>query len=210
MRAIDESLMYQVLEYVGWYQAEKGYSPSRRNIEKRFDITLPRVQRLLYALQGRGMLEIDDDGEILIPGHLMRYAKRHAPIIGEVRCGEPTTAIEDYEGIMEIPEEFTGDGKHFILRAKGDSMIGAGIEDGDYLVIREQNYADSGDIVVALRGEFSDDADATLKRYKVYNDGRRILHPENDDYEDIDADGFRIVGKLVSFIRKIEGREYGT
>jgi len=202
---MDESLMYRILEYVGWYQAEHGCSPSRREIEKRFDITLPRVQRFLYALQGKGMLEIDDDGAILIPEHLARYPKRHAPVIGEVRCGAPTTVIEEYEGIMELPAEFTGDSGCFVLRAKGDSMINAGIKEGDYLVIREQPCADSGDIVVAIRSEFADEADATLKRYVVLSDGSAVLRAENEKYDDIDFDGFRIVGKLVSFIRKMGG-----
>lgn len=196
--------MYQILEFIRQFQAQKGYSPGQREVEKRFNITLPRAHRLVHALADRGLIELNDDNTVAMPEHLSRYPKRHAPIIGEVRCGEPTTAIEQYEGVMELPTEFTGHGNCFILRAKGDSMIGAGIEDGDYLVIREQPDADSGDIVVAIRSEFADQADATLKRYKVLQDGRRVLHPENDKYQDIDADDFRIVGKLVSFIRKID------
>ena len=208
MRQIDESLMYQVMGYISQFQAERGYSPGQNEIVKRFGITAPRAYRFVHALAGKGMIELEGDNTIAMPEHLLRCKKRHAPIIGEVRCGVPTTAIEGYEGVMEIPEEFTGDGNCFILRAKGDSMIDAGIVEGDYLIIREQNYAYSGDIVVAIQGEFSDEADATLKRYKVLNDGSRILHPENresEEYKDMDADDFRIVGKLISFIRKMQG-----
>ena len=205
MRLLDESLMYQIMEYIKQFQANRGYSPGQLEIVKRFGITAPRAYRFVHALEARGLIKLNDDGTIVLPKHLRRFKKHYAPVIGTVRCGEPTVAIEDYEGVMELPIEFTGDANCFILRAKGDSMVDAGIEDGDYLVIREQNYADSGDIVVAIKGEFSDEADATLKRYKVLSDGRRTLHPENDSgkYEDMDVDGFRIVGKLVSFIRKI-------
>jgi repressor LexA len=193
------------MEYINWFQAERGYSPGQNEIVKRFGITAPRAYRFVHALAGRGMIELsDDDNTIMMPEHLLRYPKRHAPIMGTVRCGTPTTAIEDYEGVMELPEEFTGDGKCFILRAKGDSMIDAGIEEGDYLVIREQNYADSGDIVVAIHSEFSDEADATLKKFIRFSDESCVLRAANDKYDDIDFDGFRIVGKLVSFIRKVE------
>jgi len=129
------------------------------------------------------------------------------PKIGAVRCGQPTLAVEDYDGVFRLPREFTGTGEFFMLEAKGDSMIGANIFEGDYLVIRRQETADSGDIVVACRvSDCSSDEEATLKRY-LYNKGKPILRAENEDrnkYPDMDATEFRIIGKLKCIIRNME------
>ena len=100
---------------------------------------------------------------------------------------------------------FPGISEPFMLEAEGDSMTGANIFAGDLLVIRRQPTAVSGDIVVAVReSEFGcEESDATLKRYK-YKNGKYVLHPENDNYEDIDAAGFRIIGKLKCIVRDME------
>jgi len=201
--------MYDVAEYIKNYQAKHGESPSRQEIADRFNMAVSKAHRYVLALQGRGMLELDDDGSIIVYRRYKPSRQKLAPIVSRIACGEPTTAIEDYQGMLKLPIEFTGNGNVFVLIAKGDSMIDAGIEEGDYLVIREQPTADSGDIVAACKvSDFSSDEEATLKRYKWTSDGY-VLHAENDSgkYEDMDASEYRIIGKLVSVIRKYEAEE---
>lgn len=195
MRILDESLLIEIGEYIKQYQAMNGSSPTRRDIAEQFKITLPRVQRYIYALRSRETIDLNRDGKITLPYQFDSSEQRIVPLLGAVKCGEPTLAIEEYDGMFKLPREFTGTGTFFMLIAKGDSMINAGINEGDYLVIREQETAQHGDIVVACRvSEFSADEEATLKRYKFEN-GKYIMHPENEAYEDMDANEFRIIGK---------------
>lgn len=209
MKVINESLMFDIAEYIKNYQARHGESPSRQEIADKFIIAVSKAHRYVLALQGRGMFELDDDGAIVVHYRYKPSKQMLAPIISHIACGSPTIAIEDYQGMLKLPIEFTGAGNVFVLIAKGDSMIDAGISAGDYLVIREQSTADSGDIVAACRiSDFSSDEEATLKRYK-WTSGGYVLHAENDSgkYEDMDASEYRIMGKLVSTVRKYEAEE---
>jgi len=121
-------------------------------------------------------------------------------LYGKIYCGAPNF-IDDYrEAFLEIPQSMLGQGDFFALRAKGDSMIGAGINDGDILIIKMQDYADNGQIVVARL-----DQDVTLKRYFLSEDDKKyILHPENDEYEDIVTSTCHIMGVAVKIIKNIE------
>jgi repressor LexA len=103
------------------------------------------------------------------------------PLIGEIACGSPILAVENYEGVYRLPNEFVGSGEHFMLRAKGSSMTGVGIRSGDYLIIREQPEADYGQIVAACI-----DGEATVKTYRPQDD-RIVFHAENPKYEDIEV-----------------------
>ena len=117
------------------------------------------------------------------------------PLVGQIACGQPRFAEENIEESFSLPKGIFGNGKLFMLRAFGDSMIDAGISAGDLLVLRQQDYADEGEIVVALVGE-----NATLKRF--YKKGRKIiLHPENKSMNDIIVDDCQIQGVLVSCIK---------
>lgn len=121
-------------------------------------------------------------------------------LYGKIYCGTPNF-IDDYrEAFLEIPQSLLGQGNFFALRAKGDSMIGAGIKDGDIVIIRMQDYADNGQIVVARL-----DQDVTLKRYFLIEEEKKyILHPENDEYEDIITTRCNIMGIAVKIIKNIE------
>ena len=120
-------------------------------------------------------------------------------LYGKIYCGTPNF-IDDYrEGFLEIPQSMIGHGDFFALRAKGNSMIDAGINDGDILIIRMQNYAENGQIVVARL-----DQDVTLKRYFLIEDEKRyLLHPENDKYKDIITSECNIMGVAVKIIKNI-------
>lgn len=118
------------------------------------------------------------------------------PVLGTVTCGEPILAVQtNEEYFMVSPTLFKGDNL-FMLTAKGDSMINAGIYDGDKIVLKQQSYADNGDIVAALLED-----SATIKRY-FKEDGHYRLQPENDSMSPIIVDNVQIIGKVVGLVRK--------
>jgi len=120
-------------------------------------------------------------------------------LYGQVYCGTPNF-IEDYfEGTIEIPKHMIGQGDFFALRAKGDSMIDAGIYDGDILIIKMQDYAENGQIVVALIEQ-----DVTLKRFFALDTEQKyLLHPENKEYNDIITSKCKIIGIAVKILKNI-------
>lgn len=123
------------------------------------------------------------------------------PLYGGIYCGTPNSIDEYCEAVLEIPQNMIGKGNFFALRAKGDSMIGAGINDGDIVIIKTQNYAENGQIVVARI-----DQDVTLKKYYLLPNERKILlHPENDEYDDIITERCNIMGIAVKILKNIEG-----
>jgi len=195
----------KISNYVKKYHAENGGSPTQREIADNCGINTKRAYKYVHALASRGLFKLDGEGSIMTPQRLDIKDYQFVPKIGLIRCGKPTLAVEDYDGVFRLPREFTGAGEFFMLEAEGDSMIGANIFEGDYLVIRRQKTAESGDIVVAVKeSEYGcEESDATLKRFK-YKNGKPILHPENEEYEDIDATEFRIIGKLKCVIRDIK------
>ena len=122
------------------------------------------------------------------------------PILGKVSCGVPKFAEENIEEYVRLPVALFGRGQFFILRANGDSMIEADINDGDLVLIRQQNYADEGQIVVALM-----DDEATLKRYYPEPEKQRIrLHPENSRMDDIYVSDCIIQGVAVKVLKDLE------
>lgn len=121
------------------------------------------------------------------------------PVVGAVRAGEPVFADEHIETVFPLPAEMIGsNGNCFILVVRGDSMINAGINEGDYLIVSEQNTANDGDIVVAL----VDNEDATVKRFYKKTD-YVLLKPENDNYEPIISRNVIIRGKVIGLYRNI-------
>ena len=122
------------------------------------------------------------------------------PVLGSVACGVPKLAIENIEEYIRLPVALFGNGNFYILRANGDSMIDAGINDGDLVVIRAQDYASPGQIVVALMED-----EATLKRFYPEPEKHRIrLHPENEEMEDIYVEGCIIQGIAVKVLKDLE------
>jgi repressor LexA len=119
------------------------------------------------------------------------------PVVGRVTAGAPILAEQNIEDAFLLPEDFLGPGEHFLLRVRGDSMIGAGIYDGDYLIVRRQSHAENGDIVVARIGE-----EATVKRFYREPDGIR-LQPENPLLEPIKSREVVIEGKAVGLLRRL-------
>lgn len=156
------------------------------------------MQRYVIKLKQEGRIE-DDDGKIGISWQVRKNQDTvMIPQIGTVTCGEPILAVEEYESNYEVPANWFGKGELFMLHAKGDSMIGVGIRNGDLVVIRKQNEARYGQAVVALIGD-----DATIKTFKPEK-RRVVLHPENPQMQDIIVapDECRVIGVVVGCIHK--------
>ena len=152
---------------------------------------------------------MDETGELSFDGrHIVTYRiakaqdERGARISGDIACGEPIYAEEQYGDRIVLPDSISKTGEHFILRANGHSMINADIEDGDLVIIRKQNYADESDIISAL----VDGDSATLKTFTLDNKNKKIvLVAENDDkksYPNIVREEIRIMGVAVYVMKK--------
>jgi repressor LexA len=180
---------------------EKGFAPSIPEIGARFKIASTNgVSDHLKALERKRYIRRVGKRaiEILTPlGKSLFAAARQVPILGRVPAGKPLITEENVEGLLAIPAEMAR-GEAFVLKVKGDSMVDAGILDGDYAIVRSQETAENGEIVCALiNGE------ATLKRF--YKKGDAVtLKAENKNYAPmiISRGEFRIVGKMVGLIRK--------
>jgi repressor LexA len=122
------------------------------------------------------------------------------PLVGQVRAGEPILADGRIEGSFLLPRRLVGDGTLFMLRVRGDSMVGDQIAEDDYVVVREQPTADNGDIVAALVPSY--EPEATIKRLAIGGD-RVLLLPANPAYEPIEADDMQILGRVVTVLRRI-------
>lgn len=199
----------QVLEYIERTVAERGYPPSVREIGEALGLSSPStVHSHLSALVASGYLRRDPSKpraiEVVRPSHraatpLLRAPVREVPLVGRIAAGTPILAEEDIEEIFPLPTEIVGNDPVFMLRVRGDSMIGAGILDGDYVVVRRQPTAEDGEIVAALvEGE-----EATVKRLQR-RDGRIVLRSENPDYPPmVFAEGVEILGVVVAVLRRL-------
>ncbi|MCD7716068.1 MAG: transcriptional repressor LexA [Lachnospiraceae bacterium] len=187
-------------DFIDDYREANGATPTIREIEAGLGIPKSTVGRYLAYMREQGML--DYSGPRNITTKEAKKTKRETvkvPVLGAVSCGLPKFAEENIEEYIRLPVALFGRGNFFILRANGDSMIGVGINDGDLVLIRQQDSACEGQIVVALM-----DDEATLKRYYPEPEmGRVRLHPENDRLKDIYTDSCTIQGVAVKVIKDL-------
>ena len=198
MRTLNKERLLAIEQYVIEYQKENGQAPSYRQIMNAMNMSsLNLVQRYVKALENEGRISRTKLGNIDVLPQLKPGGSTMAYLVGDIACGSPTEAIENIEECYALPKALFGDGELFILRTYGDSMIDVGIKENDFIVVRQQNTANDGDIVAALvNGE------STLKR--IYHKGSKIvLHPENKTMKDIvvNAENCIIQGVLVSCIK---------
>ena len=180
---------------------EKGFAPSIHEIGKQFKIASTNgVSDHLKALEKKGYIRRIGKRAIEVAnvlGKTVLTATREVPVLGRVPAGKPFLSEENIEGLLTIPNDM-GSGKQFALQVKGDSMTGAGILDGDRVIVKQQGAAENGEIVCAvINGE------ATLKRF-FKKDGVITLKAENEKYPPITvSEGeFRIAGRVVGLLRK--------
>ncbi len=195
----------EILDFIRAEIHRRGFPPSVREIGEAVGLSSSStVHAHLAALEEKGFIRRDPskpralevldfrDNDLAVD-----YGQVSAvPLVGQVAAGQPILAAENIEGTMALPTEMAGEST-FILRVRGDSMIEAGILDGDYVVVRQQNTATNGDIVVALL-----DDEATVKRFFKESDHVR-LQPENSAMEPIRTRDVRILGKVVALFRKV-------
>ena len=197
----------EILEVIDRFQRDRGFPPSVREIGQEVGLTSPStVHAHLASLEKLGYLRRDPTKPRAIEvrfdttsgAAVERRPVRHVPLVGDVAAGTDVLAQENIEETLPLPQDFTGDGDLFMLRVRGDSMIEAGINDGDVVVIREQDIADNGDIVVAL----IESQEVTLKRFRRKG-GMIALEAANSAYETrvLPEDKVRIQGRLVGLIR---------
>jgi repressor LexA len=199
----------EVLEIIERHMQARGYPPSVREIGEAVGLTSPStVHAHLAALQKRGYLHRDPTKPRAIEVRwdpnsdavAERRPVRHVPLIGDVAAGTDVLAQENVEELLPLPVDFTGDGDLFMLRVRGDSMVGLGILDGDFIVCRAQTTADSGDVVVAgIPGD-----EATVKTFTAAGD-RVVLQPANPRLGpmEFDANDVRVFGRVVTVMRRL-------
>jgi repressor LexA len=199
----------QILEIIESYMRDRGYPPSVRDIGEAVGLTSPStVHTHLKALQRHGYLRRDPTKPRAIEVRwdpnsdavIERRPARHVPLVGDVAAGTDVLAQENVEELLPLPADFTGDGDLFMLRVRGDSMIEAGILDGDYVVARAQDHADKGDVVVAgIPGE-----EATVKTFSRTRD-KILLLPANARLEprEFPAHEVEVFGKVVTVLRRL-------
>lgn len=200
MRSKSIDLMNRIKEFIENYYMTEYRSPSTAEIARNVGIAKTTAYRYLIDMRDRGMLSYDGSEIRTEMTNKIKPNEIRAAVLGNVSCGVPRFAEENIEEYVSLPESMFGKGNFFILRAKGESMIDAGIEDGDLVVIREQSCADEGQIVVALI-----DDEATLKRfYRDEHNQKIILHPENETMEDICVNDCIIQGIAVKVIKELQ------
>ncbi len=196
----------EILELIRSTVHQRGYPPSVREIGESLGLRSPStVHSHLSSLVRAGYLRRDPSKPRAIEvveetsGYAERSSVRDVPLVGRIAAGSPILAEEQIEEILPLPTVFTGTGPVFMLQVRGDSMEGAGILDGDYVVVRRQSEAQTGEIVAAL----VDDEEATVKRFERREDAA-VLHSENPAFEPMVFEGgVELVGKVVAVLRAV-------
>ncbi|HMC41258.1 MAG TPA: transcriptional repressor LexA [Acidimicrobiales bacterium] len=199
----------EILDFIAAHQRDRGYPPSVREIGEAVGLTSSStVHTHLTTLQRQGYLRRDPTKpraievryDALSGAAIERRPTRHVPLLGDVAAGTDVLAQENVEELLPLPEDFTGDGQLFMLRVRGESMIEAGILDGDFVVVRQQAEADKGDVVVAgIPGD-----EATVKTY-TRKGAKVVLQPSNRTMEPmvLDPSDVHIYGKVVTVLRRM-------
>lgn len=192
----------EIFDFVRRYSGEHGYPPTVRDIGKAIGLTSSStVHAHLANLEKLGLLRRDPTKpraiEVLVDRAKAAVAPPGLPLVGQVAAGSPVLAEENIEEYVPVPGIAGGDEGEFVLRVKGDSMVGAGIFEDDYVVVRPQSTAADGEIVVALVGE-----EATVKRFFKEKDHVR-LQPENDRLDPILSRDVKVLGRVVGVCRRV-------
>lgn len=199
----------EILDFIASQLRDRGYPPSVREIGEAVGLTSSStVHTHLTTLEKQGYLRRDPTKpraievryDAMSGAAIERRPTRHVPLVGDVAAGTDVLAQERVEELLPLPEDFTGDGQLFMLKVRGESMIDAGILDGDYVVVRQQQTAEKGDVVVAgIPGE-----EATVKSFGRRG-GKVVLTPHNPTMAPMvfDPDEVAVYGKVVTLLRRM-------
>lgn len=194
----------EILDFIKQQQMEKGYPPSVREICEAVGLKststvhghLDRLEKKGYIRRDKTKpraIEILDDDMYFMSGQDLVYV----PVVGRVTAGQPILAVENIEETFPLPSQYLPNGDVFMLKVEGESMIGAGIFDGDQVIVKKQEYAENGDYVVALLED-----EATIKTF-YREKGYVRLQPENPSMEPIITRDVRILGKVIGLFRML-------
>ena len=204
MRPKNDERKMEVYDFVTAFIRERGVCPTTLQIGEELGMAKSTVSKYMSRLKEDGLIEKYGRYQTTTADS---FSCIRMPIVGEIACGEPILAIEEVEEYIPIEEGMLGPGEYFGLIASGDSMINAGICDGDIVYVRKQNVPDhDGDIVVAIiPDELTDGYRATLKRfYRDEKNNSYILHPENETLSDIVLSEVNVVGVAVRVLKNLE------
>ena len=195
----------EILDFIVLSKKQRGYAPSMREIGEIVGLaSSASVSHQLSQLEKLGAISRDPNRPRTIDVLLDTGDEQSIsedvpmiPLVGSIAAGTPITAEQNVEDVFSLPRKLVGQGDLFLLKVKGDSMVDAAICDGDWVVIRQQQTADNGDIVAAMLEE-----EATVKTFKQ-KDGHTWLLPRNSSYEPILGDHAVILGKVVAVMRPV-------
>ena len=201
MKHRNTETMDRIVSFVNDFYRDNHRSPSLRQVAAGTGVSHMTVKRMLNTMAESGLIDYDGQTVVTEVSNKTDDQTVSVGILGSIPCGNLSLEEEAVEEIVQLPVALFGKGELFLLHASGDSMTGAGIDDGDLVLIKKQEEARNGDIVAAyIEGEGN-----TLKRYKQY--GNTIfLHPENPKYTDIPLLDCKIQGVAVSVIKQLSGR----
>jgi repressor LexA len=192
----------EIFDFIRKYASKQGYPPTVREIGKAVGLTSSStVHAHLANLERIGLLRRDPTKpraiELLVDRAKRAIRGPSLPLVGQVAAGQPLLAEENIEDYVEVPAMVGGDEADYVLRVQGDSMREAGILDGDFVVVRQDEDADNGEIVVALLGD-----ETTVKR--MYREKDRVrLQPANKAYKPIRTRDVRLLGRVVGVLRRV-------
>ena len=194
----------RTLEYLRTFIADHGYGPTLKDIATSIGVRSPSTAHFhLSRLEGKGFIKRGEDGSIeLTELEELKTASSPCavPLVGLIAAGSPIDAIEDRSVTVDIPPQFLDSrGEIYCLQVSGDSMIDAHIMDGDVIIVRRQDTADDGQIVVALL----EDGTATLKTLRRHKGGKILLLPQNPAHQPIAVDKVDIQGRFIGLVREV-------
>jgi repressor LexA len=201
----------EIWEFLVRYTEERGYPPTVREIGEHVGLASPStVHAHLANLERAGLIKRDPtkpraielSGRERRRGRLEEPSVHLLPLVGQIAAGGPLLAEQNVDAYLAVPEPLSRGGEEFLLRVKGDSMIDAGILDGDYVVVRRQQEARNGEIVVALVGDDESADEATVKRFHRDNGTVRLI-AENPAYAPIEGRHVQVLGKVIGVFRAL-------
>lgn len=201
MRSKSTELMEKIKNQIESTFYSTGTIPSIREIASNLNVSKSCVGNYLTEMKNKGILENEKYFRGVKTSNMSKVCSevQYLPIVGSVSCGEPFLAEKNIQNYLPVSSQFLGKGKYFILKAQGQSMINVGINDGDFVIVKQQEDAEEGQIVVALIND-----EATLKRYYLDKKKKQVrLHPENDTMKDMYFDSIIIQGVAVKVIKDL-------
>ena len=200
MRTKDKDLARKIKNCIEEYYCQYGTSPTVRYIASQVGCGKSNISRYIDYLRDQGLLTLGDNGYETDITRATETNMVAVPKLGYIPCGPLAEEFECIDGYIRLPASFVGNAKScFLLSASGNSMIDAGINDGDLVLVKQQENANYNDIIVALV-----DNEVTLKRYRPNSDkGCIVLHPENKQMKDIVVDNCKIQGIAIKVIKDL-------